>query len=108
MVVTLHADIRAKRGPGLEPLIQPQNACSTSAQVRVVGVSARRPVSRNPVAIEAGVLDQRLRSNMTMTTMTTMITMVLRPIYMGNSSVLGPPAGRNCSIWLSRKEDQTS
>jgi hypothetical protein len=95
-VVTLHADIRAKRGLGLESPIQPQNAYSTSAQVRVVGVSACRAVSRDPVAMEAGVLGQRLRSNMTISTMTTMITMVLRPIYMGNSSVLGPPAGRNC------------
>jgi hypothetical protein len=107
MVVTLHADIRAKRGPGLESLIQPQNAFFTSAQVRVVGVSACGPVSWDPVAMEAGP-GQRLRSNMMTSTMTTMITMVLRPIYMGNSSFLGPPAGRNCSIWLSRNEDQTS
>ena len=96
-VVTLHADIRAKRGPGLESLIQPQTTYSTSAQVRVVGVAACRPVSRDPVAMEAGVLGQRLRSIMTISTMTTMTTMVPKPIYMGNSSLLGPPAGRNCS-----------
>jgi hypothetical protein len=47
--------------------------------------------------MEAGVLGQRLRSIMTISTMTTMTTMVPKPIYMGNSSLLGPPAGRNCS-----------
>jgi hypothetical protein len=107
MVVTLHADIRAKRGPGLESLIQPQNACFTSAQVRVVGVSACGQFQGIRWQWRQGP-GQRLRSNMTTSTMTTMITIVPRPIYMGNSSVLGPPAGRNCSVWLSRKEDQTS
>src|ERR1017187_2354868 len=36
-VVTLHADIRAKRGLGLESPIQPQNAYSTSAQGSFTG-----------------------------------------------------------------------
>ena len=93
-VVTLHADIRAKRGPGLESLIQPQNACSTSTQVRVVGVSACGHF-RGSGSNGGPGLGQRLRSSMTTRTMTTMTTMVPTPIYMGNSSVLGgrPPGG---------------